>query len=80
MAAVSNIREFDHGLDWMAPVECDEVGSASTTTTSTSARNVCLSNFYVSIIHWFLIVFIAKFWSKPLLGYNVVGEQLLAMY
>ena len=52
MAAVSNIREFDHGLDWMAPVECDEVGSASTTITSTSARSVCLSNFYVSIIHW----------------------------
>ena len=42
MAAASNIGEFDHRQEgWMGSVECDEVGS--TTTTSASARNVRLS-------------------------------------
>ena len=43
MAAASNMGEFDHGQeDWMASVECDEVGS--TTTTITSARK-CPSEY-----------------------------------
>ena len=62
MAAASNMGEFDHRQeDWMASVECDEVGS--TTTTSASARK-CPSEYS--------LIFDAKFWSTPLVGYSTM--------
>ena len=55
MAAASNMGEFDHGQeDWMASVECDEVGS--TTTTSTSARNVTEYSLIFDAIHSKILV------------------------